>query len=350
MIPATHRGFILKHKFLTGAALGAALISMSARAQTVPVQAASITAATWREQVNLTASLDAPQNATLAPQTAGLVTGILVSSGQTVPAGAVLVQLQDGPQRAQLALDQAKLTELEKESARAHNLLAINGISQSGYEQAAAALAQGQAQIDLDQATLNQLQITAPFAGTVGLIKLAPGDYVQAGQAITTLTGAGPLNVFFAVPQSEAAGVAQGQAFTLTVPYGANDLAVPGTITALSPAVNPATNAQDAEGRVPAGQGVLPGMTGVVELSTGAPKPAFLVPTTALNDSTLGPYLFVLTPAGASYTLTAVYVTEYGDAGPNTYVSPNGLQAGEKIVALGGFKLTPGASVSIDSP
>jgi RND family efflux transporter MFP subunit len=306
--------------------------------------------ATWRDKINLTASLDAAQNATLAPASSGLVTKILVHSGQSVPAGALLVQLQDATQLAQLELDQAKLTQLQKDLLRAQKLRAINGISDSTLEGAKTNLAEAQAQIDLDQAAIQNLSVTAPFAGTLGIIKIAPGDFLTAGQAITTLTGAGGAKLYFAIPQSEAAGIAPGQIFALTVPYGAQNIAVTGTITALSPALNPMTNAQDAEGSIPAATKILPGMTGVVSLATGAPQPAFLVPTTALNDSTLGPYVFVLTPAGNAYTLTPVYVSEYGDAGPNTYVSTAGLQAGQKIVALGGFKLTAGASVSIASP
>jgi len=316
----------------------------------VPVQAATITAATWRDKIDLTATLDAAQNATIAPASGGLVTKILVHSGQSVPAGALLVQLQDASQLAQLELDQAKLAQLQKDLLRAQKLRAINGISDSTLEGAKTNLAEAQAQIDLDQAAVQNLTITAPFAGTLGIIKIAPGDFLSPGQAITTLTGAAGAKVYFSIPQSEAAGIAAGEVFALTVPYGSQNVFVSGTITALSPAFNPMTNALDAEGSLAPDSGLLPGMTGVVSIATGAPQPAFLVPTTALNDSTLGPYVFVLTPAGSTYTLTPVYVTEYGDAGPNTYVSTNGLQAGQKIVALGGFKLTAGASVSIAGP
>ena len=210
--------------------------------------------------------------------------------------------------------------------------------------------AEAQAQVSYDQATLATLQITAPFAGTLGIKHLAPGDYLQAGQAVTTLTATGKLKVFFAAPQSEAAGITLGEPFTVTVPFGLQNLTAAGTVTALSPTLDPATNAQNAEGEVAPGRLLQPGMAGVVTLATGIAQPAFIVPTTALTDSTLGPYLFVLTPAGAAYTLTPAYVTELGDAGANTYVSANGLQAGEKIVAFGGFKLTPGQSVSIAGP
>jgi hypothetical protein len=69
-----------------------------------------------------------------------------------------------------------------------------------------------------------------------------------------------------------------------------------------------------------------------------------------LNDSALGPFLYVLDPARGGYTLRTVYVSKLGDAGAQTYVAADGLQAGQLVLAIGGFKMTDGASVSLLSP
>jgi hypothetical protein len=61
--------------------------------------------------------------------------------------------------------------------------------------------------------------------------------------------------------------------------------------------------------------------------------------------------LYVLDPAsGGQYTLRTVYVTKLGDAGAKTYVAADGLRAGALVLAIGGFKMTDGASVSLLSP
>ena len=88
-----------------------------------------------------------------------------------------------------------------------------------------------------------------------------------------------------------------------------------------------------------------------ITLQTGTPEPAFAVPDTALNDSVLGRYVFVLQPAANNgYTLKTVYVTEYGQTGNTAIIATTGLTPGEQIVALGGFKLTDGAAVTPQSP
>jgi len=317
------------------------------------VQAAALKAATWRTRIELSATVDADLSATLAAERPGRVVGVFFQSGQSVPAGAKLVQLDDGPELAQLALDQARLDESDKEAARERKLITISGASQAALEQAEADLAEARAQVALDQADLAQLTVVAPFAGTLGIRKISPGDYVQQGATVADITQQQPLRVLFSVPQTEAGGLAVGAAFSLSAPSAATATGnVTGRITALSPMVNATTNARDAEGVISGDpDGLLPGMFGTVTLATGAPLPAFAVPATALNDSVLGPFIYVLDPAAnQTYTLRTVYVTKLGDAGANTFIAADGLHGGQLVLVIGGFKLTAGASVTLAHP
>ena len=316
------------------------------------MQAAALRPATWRPTIALAAMVDAEQSAALAAERGGRVVAVLFASGQSVPAGALLVQLDNGPEAAQLALDQARLSQTGQTAARTAKLMTIAGASQAALEQAAADQAEARAQVSLDQANLKQLQIVAPFAGRLGIRKVAAGDYVQQGQTVASIAQSAPLRVLFSVPQTEAGGLAVGDAFTLSVPaLPERSATVTGRLTALSPMLDMATNARDAEGVVtgPA-DGLLPGMFGTVILTTGAPLAAFAVPATALNDDALGRYVFVIDRAKAGATLRAVYVTAYGAQGDDTLIAGAGLNAGEQVVAIGGFKLTDGASVETAAP
>lgn len=312
----------------------------------MPVPVAALTPASWRTQVEVSASLQAEQQAQLSPAISGIVTAVLFRSGQHVAAGQVLVQLQNGPDAAQLQLDEAKYQQAERDYARTQKLMTIAGASQSALDQAAADAAEAKAQIALDEANLAQLQITAPFAGTLGIRNADPGDYLTAGQAVVTLAGSGPLRVLFSVPQTEAGGIVPGEKFTLKTPAGSGKpQTAEGEVVALSPAQDPATDAREVEGEVAASPELLPGMSGIADIATGAPMPAFAIPSAALNDSTVGPFVFVLRPSGKAYTLATVYVTILGSSGDTGWIATNGLKPGEKIVALGGFKLSDGASV-----
>ena len=316
-----------------------------------PVQVTTLVPASWRAHVQVSATLQAAEYATLSPALGGIVTGVMFRSGQSVSAGQPLVQLQNGPNVAQLVLDEDKYAQAERDYVRTRKLMAIAGSSQSALDQSATNAEEAKAQISLDEANLSQLQIIAPFAGTLGIRDIDPGDYLTAGQTVVSLTAPGPLRVFFSVPQTEAAGIVPGENFSLEAPGGnRTPTAVQGKVVAVSPGQDPNTDARAVEGRVAENPELLPNMYGVVDIATGVPMPAFAVPSAALNDSTLGPFVFVLVPSGKAYTLSTVYVTIYGGAGDTDWISPSGLQPGQKIVALGGFQLSDGASVTPAPP
>jgi RND family efflux transporter MFP subunit len=317
------------------------------------VHAAPLQATSWRVTQQVPGMVDAQQNAQLAAERPGQVVAVLYTSGERVTAGTLLVKLDDAPEQAQLTLDQARLGESERALARDVKLLKIAGASEADFEQAQANMAEAKAQVALDDATLAQLNIAAPFDGTLGIRKISEGDYVQAGQQVAQLTQSGPLRVLFSVPQTEAGDLKPGDGFSLTVaslPEGTGSFA--GKITALSPQLNTTTNARDVEGVVSsAAPGLLPGMVGIVTLQTGAAQPAFILPATALNDDTLGRFIYVLDGgANGTYVARAVYVQEFAQSGDHAVIGVHGLKPGEKVVASGGFKLDDGASVTLLDP
>lgn len=317
------------------------------------VQAVALTPTTWRVTEQVPASIGADQSAVLGAERAGQVVAVLYSSGQAVAAGTLLVKLDDAPEAAQLALDQARLTEAGRALSRDMKLLQIAGASEAAFEQAQAAMAEAKAQVALDNAALAQLDIVAPFAGVLGIRKISPGDYVQQGQEVAELTQLHPLRVLFSVPQTEAGDLNVGASFTVTVAsLPAEAATFPGRIRALSPQLDTTTNARAAEGVIIGeSSALLPGMYGIVTLETGLPTPAFTLPATALNDDTLGRYVYALSAGpNSSFTIHAVYVTEYAQSGSNAVIGVNGLGAGERVVAIGGFKLVDGASVALQSP
>jgi RND family efflux transporter MFP subunit len=314
-----------------------------------PVQAVALLPAVWRATIALSAEIAAGQSAALAAERPGRVVAVNFSSGQAVAAGTVLVQLDDGPEAAQLALDDAKLTEANNALARDQKLMSIAGASRAALEQAEADAAEARAEVAYDEAVISELRVAAPFAGTLGIRTVSAGDYIAQGQVVAQITQASPLRVLFSIPQTEGGGIAVGDTFSFAAPA----LTAPalGEITALSPAVNTSTNARDAEGKILAPPpGLLPGMFGTVTLATGVGEAAFSVPPSALNDSALGPFLFVLDRSGANYTLRTVYVTKLGDEGEKTYIAADGLNSGQLVLAIGGFKMTDGASVTLQSP
>lgn len=315
------------------------------------VSVTALNSVQWRAQAQLSASLVASQNATLAPARGGVVTAVNFQSGQSVQKGDVLVVLDVGPEQAQLALDRAKLVEARQSLVRAQKLALIAGTSRAALEQAQADEAEAQAQLKSDIATLQQGEVIAPFSGIVGIRKLDPGDYIQAGQSVTSLAAPGRLKLYFAIPQAQAYNIQPGASLIFTAPLGSGiNVSAEGTLTALSPVLDSSTDAWEAEGLL---NQITPnlrsGMNGVVSIATGPSFKAFAVPNTALNDSMLGPYILVVNKQQGADVVQSIYVKILSNAGTTSVITGPDLKAGETIVAVGGFKLTSGQPVSINN-
>jgi len=137
----------------------------------------------------------------VAPKIAGRVTVVHVDDNQLVKKGDVLVEID--PRDFQVALVQAKAN-LEKDKAsqiqakanqeRAQDLFTRKVISAQDRDTNVATADSSKAAVDADQAAVEQAElnlsytkITAPIGGYVTKEAVTIGDYVQVGQALTSL-------------------------------------------------------------------------------------------------------------------------------------------------------------------
>lgn len=330
-------------------ALGFLVVHQASAAQDqAVVSVASPVATMWQAHADVTGRLTAVQGASLAAAQPGRVSDVLFHSGQSVVKGQILVRQDDSTEQAQIGLDQAKLAQAKRDLARQSQLMAIKGSSQAAFEAAQAAVAEARAQLALDQAQAAQLLTTAPFAGRVGLRTISPGDYLTQGQKIVDIAELAPLHVMFDVPQTEAAGLARGERFDIAAPAAPAGADGSGVISAISPQLDTTIRALPVQGDIAnADQALIPGMYVVVTLPVGGKIPAWQIPDTALTNGALGSYVLVVAPGHDGATVVhAVYVHVLSQQ-PRTAVVTGDLTARDKIVAIGGFKLTDGQAVQM---
>lgn len=137
------------------------------------VAAGQVGDASLTEQLSLTGTVssgDAP--VTITPATAGTVTSLSISAGQSVQAGQVVAQLSDtqgaaakqASAQAQLAQAQAQLAAAESPASQAS---AVDQ-AQNQVAQAQAALSSAQAKLQADQAAAARQSASAPSSRTGG--------------------------------------------------------------------------------------------------------------------------------------------------------------------------------------
>ena len=152
------------------------------------VVATVVTATEISDALEAVGSLGAVREVMLASEVAGRVSAIRFTEGAYVGKGATLVQLNDGPERADRAAAVARAEFARQQLARARKLVISGAESremvqqrQSEYDQARAAISQ------LD-ARLVQKRIAAPFSGRLGIRRVNPGQFLDAGDEVATLT------------------------------------------------------------------------------------------------------------------------------------------------------------------
>jgi RND family efflux transporter MFP subunit len=299
----------------------------------------------YRAAIQVSGQVVAAQNTILAASRAGMVSAILFHSGERVTRGQVLLRMNQAVAQARLALDHAKAEAAAQVLARDAKLQAISGVSAAQIDADRSIAAQAQAQLTLDQAQAAKLLITAPFSGVLGIRRVSLGDYLAPGAPIVTLTQTTPLLVRFAVPQTELAGIALGDHFSLSLPNRARANApvptVRGVITALGPSLNVTTRARSIEGQIlDPNAAILPGAFGIVHLKVGAPVAALAIPATALNNSPIGTFVYALHRTQGATSVHAVYIHVLATSGATAIIGANASL--HRIVALGGFKLRDG--------
>jgi len=161
------------------------------------------------------ATLAATQRATLATRLAATVKRVLVTEGQPVAAGALLVSLADDDLQGGLKAAETAEAAAAAQARRMENLAAQDAATPAELDLAHTQLAQAQAALAAVRSNLGYTQIRAPFAGVVQTRRVNDGDLVTPGMPLLDLEGQGALEFIGSVSQAEARGLKLGQ----TLPF-----------------------------------------------------------------------------------------------------------------------------------
>src|SRR5271166_509727 len=233
-------------------------------------------------------SVTAIHQVTINPEVGGRVTKILFEPGATVKAGDPLVQLNDAPERGDLASYEAQARLNEIEVARSSQLAQRQFASRETVDQKQSQLDQARAMLIKTEAVIAQKLIRAPFSGQLGTRQIEVGQYLTPGARIVTLTDLSTLYVNFTLPSQMRAQISVGQRVNVTAD------AFPGRtftaeISTIEPQISADTRTMAIQATMPnPGEGLLPGMF-VNAAVVLPPQPDVMVlPETAVDYTLYG--------------------------------------------------------------
>ncbi len=354
--------FVMKPKFI-----GEFMAKMVPPAATVTTEKAKT--AIWADQVHSIGTMLAIQGVDVAPEVGGVVVNYFFDSGQDVEKGAKLVELDNSVQQAELKVDQAILEVAKLEYERQSKLVGKGAISQSTLDTTISKRDAAAAAVQKNLAHIAHKNITAPFAGRLGLRRVERGQYVSAGQTLVWLQALDPIWIDFPVSENEMGRLKPKAEIELTVAAFPGEV-FKGEIEAFDARVNQETRQLMVRGRVPNPERkLLPGMFANVAVVAGEPKTLVSVPRTAVTYGLYGDSIWVAKeaevpgPAEPSSSGEAVAASgapetkliaerrfvRLGQSKGETVAIIEGITEGDEVVTSGQLKLQPGAAIKIDN-
>jgi membrane fusion protein (multidrug efflux system) len=328
-------------------------VTATIRSEVPTVAVAPVTVQPWVPRLTATGSARAVNGADLAAEIGGVVDQITFESGQTVPAGTVLVRLRPNDDDAKLAQLQASADLAAVTLNRDQKQLAAHGVAQATVDTDVANLKVARAQVAAQQAVMAEKVIRAPFAGRLGVRQVDIGQYIAAGTTVVTLQQLDPMLVDFYLPQQALGDLKPGEKVEVsTDAYPGRIFA--GEVSSFNSKVDSSSRMLQVRATIPNADGaLLPGMFVNVSAVSGASKDLVTIPLAAVAFNPYGSLVYVLhdekDDQGHERKVVVQQFVTTGDARGDQVSVLKGIGPHDVVVTAGQLKLHNKSAVNIDN-
>ncbi len=317
------------------------------------VSSARVERSDWEATRGAIGSLVAERGVTLAAELPGTVRDISFESGSFVRKGTVLVRLDTSTEQAQLESARAEASLARVNLERARTLRRNESNTPADLDAAEARAKQADAAVAALEATISKKTLRAPFDGRISIRQVELGQVVAPGTPVASLQSVSPILAEFWLPQQALADVRVGQRArvrTDAFPGATWD----GEITTVNTEVDVATRNVRVRATIPNPDGKLrPGMFANVEILSSEKRPVLMIPATAVMYAPYGDSVFASEEqkddkTGKQALVARQKFVRLGDRRGDFVAVVSGLDAGERVVSAGAFKLRNGMRVAVN--
>lgn len=216
----------------------------------VPVRVSPVNGEAQAQPLRFPGTVRARERAELTFQVSGTIEKRPVKLGQSVEKGQVLATVYNPKlepavksARARLRELQARASQASRELKRAETLHERGVQSIQGLEQARATEESLAAAVETARASLAEArqlaaetELKAPFAGRIETLRVEPGEYVNAGQPIMSLSADSGSEVAIRVPEHLLAGLNPGDELPVWLVRERGKARIPATIAEIAKA------------------------------------------------------------------------------------------------------------------
>ena len=233
--------------------------------------------------IRISGQTDAEKRVTLATRVMGVIDRLPVKQGERVNRGDLVMSLDASDKEAALRMSESIVTQRQAEADAAERLVKGGNAPKLQADQARAALATAQSQLEGAKAELAQYEIYAPYNGLIDRVPVQRGSTILAGAEVATLINLDPLLAIGEVSERDLKFLKIGNDADIKLVDGT---VVKGTLRYISRDASPATRTFRIEVAIPNENKELPaGMTAEITL-LAHPADAVVLPRSVvtLND------------------------------------------------------------------
>jgi RND family efflux transporter MFP subunit len=275
----------------------------------------------------------------LEAKVSGRIEKMLVAPGETVQAGALLVQIDAREIQARLDQAMAVRDQANLDLDRLRKLIEQRAVSRQEFDNAQARQRVAVANVLEAETMLGYMRVTAPFAGTVTRKHADVGDLAAPGKALLEMEDSRALRLEADVPEALIGNVQLGETYGARVSSVTHEL--PAVASEIAPAADPGSRTFLVKFDLPATPGVRAGQFGRVAVPIGQ-RTALSAPASAVIQRGQMEIVFVVADGRAHLRLV-----KSGKRLGDQVELVSGLEPGENVVTEGAKTLRDGQPVEV---
>ena len=275
---------------------------------------------------------------------AGRISEILFTEGGLVKKGDLIIRFEDAEYRAAVQIAEGEFENAKANLERITKLYDQKVESNKKLDEAVAQLKIAEGKLLQAKATLEKANIKAPFDGTIGIINISSGAFVQGATELVTIVDNKAVKVTFKVPEKNIHDIGVGQVVEVKVSAFKNQVFT-GTVEAVDAKVETESHSVQVKGIIPNPDNLLrEGLFANVSLVIGEKGDTMTVDEACVERMGEVEFVWIIERGRADRRRVLTGSRENGQV---EIVA--GLQPGQIVVTSGQLKLSDGAKVKISN-
>jgi RND family efflux transporter MFP subunit len=309
------------------------------------VTALPINATTFEHFVEVRGDVESDRNVSVSAETSGTIERVLVTEGQEVRAGQLLVQIDDAVIRNNIAEIQTQYTLAKDLYERQQRLREQNIGTEVQLLQAKTNMESLRNRLSTLNSQLAFTQVKAPFSGTVERVNARVGEAAMPAMPLLQLVSLKDMTITADVSEAYIGKFKVGDAVEVSFP--SLNKTITSKLTAVGQVINPNNRTFKVEVDLPANADyVRPNLMAVLLIKDFSQAEAIAIPTNLIQRDNKGEYVYLIAQGPDGRQVKKQHIGIGVSYQGETLVT-QGLQAGDVLVNEGFRQVNDGSLVKV---